>query len=147
MKCKLLAVLAVGINCVYATNLSGQYLCNGYDTKDGAYTNDYVTLSQVKEHSYPNKDLYSYNFVLKGEKGVLEYTGFATSNGKNIAIYFENVNKVDPKTKEDKGVGIARVSNNVIRNKSGKFEQSITFSKFYFEPTYPSDGSEVCKKL
>ena len=147
MKCKLLTVLAVSINCVHAANLSGQYLCNGYDTKDGVYSNDYVTLSQVKVHSHPNKDLYSYNFVLKDVKGVPEYTGFATSSGKNIAIYFENVNKVDPKTKEDKGVGIARVGDDVIRNKSGEFEQSITFSKFYFEPTYASDGSEVCKKL
>ncbi len=147
MKKSLLMVLLVSTKLIYAANLSGKYLCNGYDTKDGEYTNDYVTLNQVKEHSYPNKDLYSYNFILKDAKGVLQYSGFATSNGKNLAIYFENVNKADPKTKEDKGVGIATVNDSIARNKNGEFEQNITFSKFYFEPTYPSDGSETCKKI
>ena len=58
----------------------------------------------------------------------LEYTGFATSNNNNLAIYFENVDKSNPKLKEDRGVGIAEVKNNFLRNSNGQFDNVITFS-------------------
>lgn len=142
MKKILLLNLLVCTSYVYAMDLSGKYLCEGYDTKDGIYSNDYVTLTQVREHSYPEKDVYSYNFALTDSKGALQYSGFASSHGLNLAIYFENINK-----SEDKGVGIARADDSIVRNKDGEFKHSITFSKFYFEPTYTSDGSESCKRL
>jgi nitrous oxidase accessory protein NosD len=140
-KILLLKLLALA-GLVQAMDLSGKYLCDGYDTKDGAYTNDYVTLAKVSEHSYAEKDVYSYDFELKDSKGVLQYSGFASSRGSDLAIYFENV-----KNNKDKGVGIARADDSIIRDKDGKFKQSTTFTKFYFEPVYISDGSESCKKL
>ena len=144
---KLLIAILFPATMSFAANLSGKYICDGYDTKDGAYKQDAVTLTAVKNHSFPNKDLYSYNFELKDQKGVLQYSGFATSNNNNLAIYFENVDKKNPKTKDDRGVGIAQVNNSLLRDSDGKFENVITFSKFYFEPDYSSDGSEICKKI
>jgi hypothetical protein len=145
MKITLLINLLIGVNFVYAINLSGKYLCNGYDTKDGPYSDDYVTLTQVKNHSYPEKDVYSYNFMLSDSKGALQYSGFATSHGRDLAIYFENMGS--KKNPNDRGVGIAKVNDSIVRNSKGQFEQSITFSKFFFEPNYTSDGSEFCKKV
>ncbi|MCC2624318.1 MAG: conserved hypothetical secreted protein [Burkholderiales bacterium] len=142
MKKVLLLSLFTCFGFVQAIDMSGKYLCDGYDTKDGAYTNDYVTLTNVKDHSYPEKDVYSYNFELKDSKGALQYSGFASSHGLNLAIYFENV-----KNNKDKGVGIARADDSIMRDKEGKFSHNTTFTKFYFEPVYISDGSESCKKL
>ncbi len=141
MKILLLNLLTI-VNIAQAIDLSGKYVCDGYDTKDGVYSNDYVTLISVKEHSYAEKDVYSYNFELKDSKGVLQYSGYATSHGLNLAIYFANVNKI-----EDSGVGIARANDSILRDKEGNFIHSTTFTKFYFEPQYTSDGSESCKKL
>ena len=144
---KLLIAMLLPLGFSHAANVAGKYFCSGYDTQDGAYKHDFVTLIEVSEHSYPNKDLYSYNFELSDQNWELEYTGFATSNNNNLAIYFENVDKKNPKLKEDRGVGVAEVKNNFLRNANGQFDDVITFSKFYFEPNYPSDGSEVCKKI
>lgn len=127
---------------VQAIDLSGKYSCNGYDTKDGAYKNDVVILEKVGSHSHPEKDVFSYNFQLR-ENGRVKYSGSAASHGQNLAIYFENTDKGSI----DKGVGIARVDNSILRNEDGSFKQRVTFSKFYYEQAYDSDGSEFCTKL
>lgn len=138
---KVMVLFLACINFAFAKNFSGSYDCSGYDTKDGAYSNDVVTLTEVKEHSFPDRDLYAYQFVLHDEKGKLLYSGEAASNGNSLAIYFANVDK---KSKSDHGVGIATVGDIISRDSSGNFVHKFNFNKFYYEPQYPSDGSETC---
>lgn len=146
MKAQLVALLFIGVNFAFAADLSGKYFCNGYDSKSGAYSSATLTLTQVKGHSYPNKDLYSYKADYKDVKGMITYAGSATSIGNNMAIYFENVNKVNPKI-NDKGIGMTKVYDSLERNSKGEFQHRTMLSTFYFEPTFTSDGSELCKKL
>jgi hypothetical protein len=147
MKTKLLILSFIGLNFAVATDLSGQYFCNGYDSKGGAYSNYTLTLTQVKAHSYPNKDLYSYEAVYKNTNGAVTYSGSATSIGGNMAIYFENVNKTTPKTRSDKGVGMTKVYDSLERDNKGQFQHKTMLSTFYFETTFTSDGSELCKRV
>lgn len=131
----------------FAIDLSGRYLCTGYDTRDGSYGPDIVTLIKVSKNSYPDRDLYSYIFKLTDEKNMLQYMGYAVSNINALSIFFQNVDKKDAKTKNDYGIGTAIVAQKLERDKTGNFLNEISFSKFYFEPTYTSNGSEVCKKI
>lgn len=147
MKIILTTLLGLAFIQSFGIDLSGKYLCTGYDTKDGSYGPETATLSKVAQNSYPERDLYSYSFKLADEKGALQYSGYAVSNINALSIFFENVNKKDIKTKNDYGMGTAIVAQKLERDKTGKFINEISFSKFYFEPNYVSNGTEVCKKL
>jgi len=146
---KLILTALLGLGCIssFAIDLSGKYSCTGYDSKDGVYGTDTAILTKVDKNSYPERDLYSYTFNLKDEKGNPQYNGYAVSNINSLSIFFENVNKNTQKTKNDYGIGTAIISQKLERDKNGKFINEISFSKFYYEPNYVSNGTEVCKKI
>jgi hypothetical protein len=143
MKRQLLFSIALtSFTLIYASDYSGTYLCTGYDTKLGAYGPDTVILSKIDKHSYPNKDLYSYKFELKDLR-FGDYVGNAVSNGNALAVYYANTEKSEP---NDKGLGVTTITNDIKRDKNGKFSHTVSFDKFYLEPTFVSDGSEHCIK-
>jgi len=127
----------------FASDFSGNYLCHGYDTKDGDYEGDKLTLKSDPKHSYPTRNLYSYSFSLsETATGKIVYSGSAVSIGSNLSIYFKNTDKAKS---TDAGVGLAFVSSS-IRDKNGNFLPR-TIKKFYYEQTYVSDGSEECTEI
>ncbi|MCC2644678.1 MAG: Uncharacterized protein K0R94_456 [Burkholderiales bacterium] len=127
----------------FAIDFTGKYLCSGYDTKDGAYTGDVLTLKLDAGHSYEKRDLYSYSFILSdAATGKIVYNGSAVSVGSNLSIHFKNT---DPKKSTDEGVGLA-VASKITRDKNGNFMPS-KIQKFYYEKDYTSDGSEECTQI
>lgn len=130
------------LNC-FASDFSGNYLCHGYDTKDGYYDGDRLTLKIDPKHSYQARDLYSYSFNLsEAATGKIVYDGSAVSVGSNLSIYFKNT---DTAKSADAGVGLASVSAS-IRDKNGNFLPR-KIKKFFYEKEYISDGSEECTEI
>jgi hypothetical protein len=111
-------------------DLSGTYDCTGQDHQEGPYTG-VVTIELVRERSTGQHGAYLFRLDVPGYGA---YPGHAASRGRDMAIYFANV---DPTTK-DYGTGIAHFS----RNKAGKW----TFAKFYHGPEFKGGnfGSENC---
>ncbi len=130
-------------------HLQGSYSCTGYDSNDGPYHNEpspQLTLTYIKSHSIPERQMASYEFKLTVPDGSL-FTGIAALNGSALAIYFANN---DPLKWDDKGIGAAQIIREYIgvdaRNEP---EYKTIFSKFYYEPIYSKTGGhgvEVCIK-
>lgn len=111
-------------------DFTGVYDCTGQDNLEGPYTG-VVTIELVRERSTGPHGAYLFKLEVPGYGA---YPGHAASRGRDMAIYFANV---DPATK-DYGTGIAHFS----RNKAGKW----TFAKFYHEPEFKGGnfGMETC---
>jgi hypothetical protein len=146
MKLKLLGCLIISINFVHALDFSGKYLCEGYDSKDGE-VKYYETFSQIKEHSYPDKELYAYNLEIDGVKGKGKYNGTAVSCGSHFSYSFTNTSTTDSNAKNDIGHGIGMKIFILKRDKNGKLVNSDIINAFYYEPNYTSDGNVTCKKV
>lgn len=136
MKTKLLAlVIAITLGYLpsaYALqNLTGTYKCTGTDTKDGKFSA--VDTMQLDKKNSTSK-IAGYTFKAPGFQGGL--SGFASFDGKNLAIYFYSLDKSTKDTKNNYGVMIAHVSKDKIK-------------KVYYEPIYKggSTGSVDCIKI
>ncbi len=121
---------------IFAIDLSGKYICTGYDSKDGAMKGVIVTLKINSNNSDIIHDIYSYIFKMQHNDEL--YNGSAVSVGSSLAISFNNI-----KDKDDHGVGMATV--NYDWDNKGKI-QDIKLNKFYYEPNYISHGVELCIK-
>lgn len=135
-KCLLPATLLFAGNLALAApaftgpDLSGIYDCTGQDHHEGAYTG-VVTIELVRERSTGPNGAYLFKLEVPGYGA---YPGHAASRGREMAIYFANVDQAT----RDYGTGIAHFS----RNKAGKW----TFAKFYHEPEFKGGnfGRETC---
>lgn len=123
-----------------ALNLSGKWMCQGYDMHDGAYKDATLTLTvDAKDSDFAN-NYGAYHFNLTEPDGTV-YLGEVAANGNTAAIYFKNTSL---KMSTDRGVGIAVITHDRDAN-----NQVITvLHKFYYEPTYQGggNGSETCVK-
>jgi hypothetical protein len=120
--------------------LSGNYMCSGYDSHDGAYSNGKLTLTlDAKNSDFANN--YGAYHVLLIESDGTKYVGEIAASGNDLAIYFENT---DPSSQTDRGVGIAYVTH----DKDAHGNVQTEFHKFYYEPAYMGggNGSDVCVK-
>jgi len=75
-----------------------------------------------------------YTFSIPNYQG--GYKGFATFDGKSLAIYFSNMDTSSETAKNDYGVGIAQITRH-------------GFKKVYYQPTYKggNTGFEECEKV
>ncbi len=121
---------------VFANNLEGKYICNGYDSKDGDMKGLVANFLIDNKNSDIKHQFYSYIFNMT-HNGT-EYNGSAVSSGNIVAISFNNI-----KDKADNGVGLATISYN-LGNKGDIVEMRL--NKFYYEATYNSHGIETCIK-
>ena len=120
-------------------HLAGDWICQGYDSHDGAYKDDTLTLTLDEKNSDFKHNYGAYHFKLAGE-GVL-YLGEAVANGNMLAIYFANQAK---ESQTDHGVGIAMITHDL--NEKGI--SNAVLHKFYYESEYMGGGhgSETCVK-
>jgi hypothetical protein len=114
------AQLALAAPAFTGPDLSGIYDCTGQDHLEGPYTG-VVTIELVRERSTGPNGAYLFKLEVPGYGA---YPGHAASRGRDMAIYFANVDQAT----RDYGTGIAHFS----RNKAGKW----TFAKFYHEPEF-----------
>lgn len=124
-----------------ALNLSGIYNCIGYGDKVGALQSQIVLTIDPKESIF-SQNLVAYHYSEGADESVagsFSYTGEAVANGNNVAFYFENI---DPKQKDDHGVGISFVSHDLDTNA----KNTTVIHKFYYAPAYEggANGSETC---
>ena len=124
---------------VFAEDISGKYNCHLNDHSDGLFDVTLV-LKNNPQASFPKQSYMSYDFTFEFTAlgAIHTYEGFASAHGNNMAMYFESTG--DHKDPSDKGVGIASVST---------IKDTITFSKFYYEPAYQGKvnyGFEECVK-
>ena len=121
-------------------DLSGTYICSGYDSHDGGFTGSKLTLALDAKDSLPQDGYgaYHYNVVTSGGT---KYMGEASSSGNTLAMYFANTT---PNQQSDHGVSIGFVTHD--KNNSGQVQTQI--HKFYYEPEYEGggNGSETCVK-
>jgi len=112
-------------------DLTGTYKCNGVDTKDGKFTA--IDTMQLDKKNSTNK-IAGYAFNVPKFQGGL--SGFATFDGKNLAIYFYGLDNNSKNAKNNYGVMIAYVNKNSIK-------------KTYYEPVYKggSTGFVDCIKI
>jgi hypothetical protein len=135
IKTTLIAMFCIGN--VYSLNFAGTFTCTkGYDTKDGKVTSAASFVIKVDQaNSDPKKDRYAY--TVKDIGNDIVYTATAISQGKNMAMYFQNIQSPE---KHDNGIEL--ISANL--NKSGKIK---SIYKIYYEPEYTSNGWEECNKV
>lgn len=122
-------------------NLSGKWMCQGYDMHDGAYKDATLTLTlDAKDSDFAN-NYGAYRFNLTEPDGTV-YLGEVAANGNTAAIYFKNTS---PKMPTDRGVGIAVITHDRDANN----QVTTVLHKFYYEPTYQGggNGSETCVKM
>lgn len=122
-------VLAMKI--VAAQDFSGNWICQEMDSHDGYLAKETITLTTNSAHSDAKNGNMSYDLKIN-VPGLDGYTGVAVSNGNRVALYFEGV-----KNPNDKGVGLATVSQQVTGN--NKYVQHL--DKFFYEPVYAKTGS------
>lgn len=146
MKKILLSVMVIGLlnTAIAATapmvDLSGTYLCNGYDSHDGPFKGSKLTLVLNAKNSIPADGYGAYAYSVVTATGT-QYTGEASSSGNTLAMYFANATKGQA---SDHGVAIGSVTYD--QNSSGQTQ--IQLHKFYYEPEYDGggNGTETCIK-
>ena len=121
-------------------NLSGTYLCSGYDSHDGSFSGSKLTLDLDSKNSQLNNGFGAYHYSVVTADGT-QYAGEAVSNGNTLAMYFANTTAQGA---ADHGVSIGMVSHD--ENAQG-ISQTV-LHKFYYEPEYKGggNGAETCIK-
>lgn len=116
-------------------DFTGEYLCDGVDGSEGAYTGK-VTMMHLPQHE--SKGYSSYQFTLTvPDYGT--YQGHAVAKGNDVAIHFALPTQegVYGGKDQDFGTGLAK-----FKQTDGKW----SFEKFYYEPYYKggNTGLETC---
>lgn len=113
-------------------DLSGKYTCDGKDDKDGVFHGAIDTLVLNKSQ---NNKMNSYTFTIENY-GNLTYSGFAISDGENMAIYFTNTDTSTPINKSDYSLALAKFTAN-------------GFKVMNYQPTYKGGDSAyvTCIKI
>lgn len=125
---------------VDALNLSGKWICSGYDMHAGAYSDAEMTLSLDAKNSDFANNYGAYHFYWSSANGA-NYIGEVAASGNTAAVYFENTSQ---QMATDQGVGIATITHD--RDANNKV--TTVLHKFYYEPSYEGggNGSETCVK-
>ena len=130
MKNKFIACLLTISTCCFSSayalqDLTGTYKCTGVDTKDGQFTAIDTMLLDKKNST--NK-IAGYTMTVPKFQGGL--SGFASFDGKNLAIYFHSLDNSTEDAKNNYGVMIAHVTKHGIK-------------KAYYEPVYKGGSTGV----
>ncbi len=133
----LLAVSTVS----FAIDLSGTYLCRGFDSQDGAIPPQKITIVEDKKASVPEIDFGAYSFSSEN------YKGYLAVQGNSYGIYFQKLSPKDEDAAKNYGVGTASIT--FEQTKPNIYETVLTAS--YYQPEYKRSqngghGTAICRK-
>jgi hypothetical protein len=145
---KILAGAAVGLLLSHGAfasakdpmNLSGTYMCGGYDKHDGYLGNVKLIMAVDAANSDPQNGYISYHYNVTEADGT-NYAGAAVASGNTLAMYFVNQT---PGKSSDQGVSLGFISH----DQDTKGNTLTQIHKFYYEPNYQGGGkgAELCTK-
>lgn len=124
-------------NSINMSDLSGKYLCNGYDQQDKSLRGTTINLVLDKKNSLLQNNYVAYRlqwsapstFRVKGLPPNVGATGAVAASGNSLAVYFKNTS---PKAPTDYGVLIGSATHD--QNEQGISHTILHL--FGYQPVY-----------
>lgn len=114
-------------------NLSGSYICSGFDKHDGYFTGSRLVVTLNSENSDFEHGFAVYHCEVFSEEGIKTYVGSIIANGNNFAMSFRNVT---PGEESDHGVLFGVATHDC--DAQGKVRTVL--HNAYYQPEYKGGG-------